>query len=115
MGKIYNRLIHNDVIKYFKTVSNKVIVFNITNREYIHDIPETIYSFIENNPTYIDYIIRYKTLYFMNNKLLLDLVSVNENAESCEKMIVRNIVFCKENIISFKQLFSFIENNYIVS
>ena len=65
----------------------------------------------------------------MNNKLLLDLVHVNscenaelcenvnscENAESCEKMIVRNIVFDKENIISFKQLFSFIENNYIVS
>jgi len=129
MGKMHNNLIHNDVIKYFKTVSNKMLVFNITNREYIHDIPETIYSVIEKNQTCIDYIVQYKTMYFMNNKLLLDLVNVNscenaelcenvnscENAESCEKMMVRNIVFDKENIISFKQLFSFIENNYIVS
>jgi len=114
VGKMYNIVIHDDVIKYFKTMCKKMVIFNMAKREYIDDIPETVYSFIENNQKNIDYIVQHKTLYFMNtSKLLLDIV--NETMDSCEKLPVRNIVFDKEYIISFKQILSFVENKYLIS
>jgi len=116
VGKMYNMVIHDDVIKYFKTMCKSFDIFNMAKHKYIDDIPETVYSFIENSQKNIDYIVQNKTLYFLNtNKLLLDIIDVKDSIDVKELLTIRNIVFDKEHIISFKQILSFVENKYLIS
>ena len=104
--KTFSILLNKDMIEYITFYKNKYQLYDILNKKYIDIIPETVYNNIENSPHNIEYIKKYCSQYHMRKHgPLLKLKHDN----CCDVIPVKNIVFNKEKILSFKQILSVLE------
>jgi hypothetical protein len=107
--KIFYIDICKDIVNYFNTFKDEFNLYNIFNNNIIFTRPETIYTSIDNIEQNVDYIIKNGTIYFLHQKgpvLILD----NNAPISENSILVKNVVFDKNRIISHRQIMSIVEN-----
>lgn len=104
--KYFNTYINDQLIQYFTTFKDEYSLYNIYNKNPINVLPAIVYNFIENNEHNNNYIKKYKTQFYMNHTIPLLKIS---DVEITNKILVRNIIFDKNRIISYKQILTMIE------
>lgn len=104
--KHFSTLLNKHIIDYITFYKKKYQLYDIFNKKIVDVIPETIYTNIENIAHNIEYIKKYCSQYHMRKHgPVLQLKD-----QSCGDVIpVKNIVFNKEKILSFKQILSVLE------
>ena len=104
--KYFNTYINNHLIQYFTKFKDEYTLYNIYNKTCVNILPSIVYNYIENNEHNNQYIKKYKTQFYMNHTVpLLKII----NVESSNKIMVRNIIFDQDRVISYKQIITMFE------
>lgn len=104
--KYFNTYINDHLIQYFTKFKDEYNLYNIYNKKYVNILPSIVYNYIENNEQNNQYIKKYKTQFYMKNTVpLLKII----NVESSNKIMVRNIIFDQDRVISYKQILTMFE------
>jgi hypothetical protein len=99
----FNIPIQNSVIHYFNDIYTKLYINNIYSKIHITFIPEVKYTYINNDIKLITYIRNHSSIYYMNPiSPILDLTIYSKSLDT--DILVRNIVFGSDNIITDRQL-----------